>query len=160
MYYSKIEFCDCSNGIGVRTTIFVSGCTHACSNCHNQSTWNFKAGQEFTQETIAKILGSIDNDYVAGLTLSGGDPLHPKNIPAISSLVSQFRQHFGNTKDIWSWTGYTLEQLQERLCPSTKYLLSEVDVLIDGPFVEELKDVSLKWRGSSNQRVLQRGKHF
>lgn len=160
MHYSKIEYCDCSNGIGVRTTIFVSGCIHACHNCHNKTTWNFKAGQEFTQQTIGKVLDSIDNGHVSGLTLSGGDPLHPKNIPDVWELVIQFRSKFGNTKSLWCWTGYTLEQLQERLCPSTKYLLSEIDVLIDGPFIEELKDASLKWKGSSNQRVLQRGKDF
>lgn len=163
MNYSKIEFADCSNGTGVRTTLFVSGCTHCCPSCHNKSTWNFKAGQEFTQETINKILDSIDNDYVAGLTLSGGDPLNPKNLADVWELVIQFRSKFGNTKNLWIWTGYTLEQLQSRVgygYSQTSDILLCTDVLVDGKFVESLKDPSLQWCGSSNQRVLYRGKDF
>jgi anaerobic ribonucleoside-triphosphate reductase activating protein len=160
MNHSKIEYCDCSNGVGVRTTLFVSGCTSMCLGCHNKSTWNFKAGQEFTQETIDKILDSIDNEYVSGLTLSGGDPLHPKNIPDVWELVIQFRSKFGNIKNIWCWTGYLLEDLQSRSCEQTDDILLSIDVLVDGKFVEALKDPSLQWRGSSNQRVLYRGKDF
>jgi anaerobic ribonucleoside-triphosphate reductase activating protein len=154
MHYSKIERADTQNGIGIRTTLFVSGCTHCCPNCHNKSTWNFKAGQKLTQEVIDKILASIDNDYVDGLTLSGGDPLHPKNTPSVANLVSQFRRRFGDTKNIWCWTGYLLEDLKARTDPYTAYVLSEISVLVDGPFMEALKDPSLKWRGSSNQRVI------
>lgn len=154
MHYSKIEYCDVVNGQGARTTLFVSGCTHCCSGCHNKSTWNFKAGQEFTQETIDKILNSIDNDYVSGLTLSGGDPLNPKNLADVWELVIQFRYKFGNTKSIWCWTGYVLEDLQARNCQQTNDILLSIDVLVDGPFVESLKDPSLVWRGSSNQRVI------
>lgn len=154
MNYSKIEFADTQNGAGIRTTLFVSGCRLNCKGCFNKVAQDFRFGQEFTKEAVDELLTSIDNEYVKGLSLLGGECFDPKNIPTISSLVSQFRQCFGNTKDIWCWTGYTLEQLQERLCPSTKYLLSEIDVLIDGPFVEELKDLSLKWRGSRNQRVI------
>lgn len=155
MNYSKIEFCDSVNGPGLRTTLFVSGCTHCCPNCHNKSTWNFKAGQEFTQETIDEIIESVGNPYIAGLSLSGGDPFHPRNTPTVLSLVKQFRLTFGKSKTIWAWTGYLLEELQERgMEYQTDLLLDGVDVLIDGPYIEALKDPSLQWRGSSNQRII------
>ena len=159
MRYGKIEYADTQNGPGIRVTVFVSGCRINCPGCFNKTAQNFKFGEYFTQETVLKIVDAVDNEYISGLSILGGEPFDLKNINEVRSLVSQFRNRFGN-KTLYIWTGYTLEQLQERFCPSTKYLLSEIDVLIDGPFVEELKDVSLKWRGSSNQRVLQRGKHF
>lgn len=160
MYYSKIEYCDCSNGVGARVTLFVSGCRIGCKGCFNKAAQNFKFGQEFTQEIINKILDSIDNEYVAGLSILGGEPFDTKNVCTVYELVRQFRQRFGNTKNIWCWTGYLLEDLQARDDLATQHLLAQIDVLVDGPFAETLKDPALVWRGSSNQRVLHKGVDF
>lgn len=154
MNYAKIEKADCCNGTGVRTTLFVSGCTHSCPGCHNREAQNFKFGQEFTKDVQEDVLEECSKDYCAGLSISGGDPLHPKNIKEISDLVLAFRQRFGDTKTIWCWTGYTLDALEARVDPWTEHILANLDVLVDGPFIEALKDTTLQWRGSLNQRVL------
>lgn len=154
MNYSKLEHCSVVNGPGIRTTIFVSGCRLNCPGCFNKVAQSFKAGQEFTQETIDNILESIDNEYVSGLSILGGEPFDVLNIPDVWELVIQFRSKFGNTKNLWMWTGYLIEDLQARGCEKTTDILLLTDVLVDGPFVETLKDPSLAWRGSSNQRVI------
>ena len=154
MNYSKIEQCDVVNGAGVRTTLFVSGCSHACAGCHNKPTWNYKAGLEFTNETLAYLLDCVDSEWVNGLTLSGGDPLAEKNRKEVANIVKAFRDRFGDTKDIWCWTGYTLVELVSQHDVVLSYLLSEIDVLVDGRYVQELKDPSLQWRGSKNQEVI------
>ena len=154
MNYAKIDKCDTANGEGVRVSLFVSGCSINCPGCFNKPAQDFKFGKEFSQDTLDEILNLCESPYISGLSLLGGDPLHPKNVPTISSLVKAFRQRFRDTKTIWCWTGYTLEQLKERGDPSISYILDNIDVLVDGPFVESLKDPSLSWRGSSNQRVL------
>lgn len=154
MNYAKIEKCDVVNGPGIRTTLFVSGCTHACPSCHNKEAQNFRFGQKFTQQTLEELLEVCSDEFCSGLTLSGGDPLHPTNILDVAHIVKAFRYRFGNTKNIWCWTGYTLEGLRNRCDFAVSYLLENIDVLVDGPFVEALKDPALKWRGSSNQRIL------
>ena len=160
MNYSGIIFCDSSNGEGIRTTLFVSGCSHACLGCHNQTTWNYKFGEEFSEEVLVKLLDSIDNPYSSGLSLSGGDPLAMKNRAEVCQIVKAFRERFGSTKTIWCWTGYTLDELLEQGDENTSFIIENIDVLVDGLFVESLKDPLLKWRGSQNQRILTKGVNF
>ncbi|QDH46538.1 putative anaerobic ribonucleoside-triphosphate reductase-activating protein [Aeromonas phage LAh_9] len=156
MRYSALYKNDVVNGEGVRVTLFVSGCDHQCRGCYNKSTWNPDNGNDFTIETIEEILESLKPDHISGLTLTGGDPLYTGNISEILRLTSLIRYAFGNTKNIWMWTGYTLDELndfEDRNNYLRRRILQNVDVLIDGKFVEELKDPSLAWRGSSNQII-------
>ncbi|QEG09008.1 anaerobic ribonucleotide reductase small subunit [Aeromonas phage 4_4572] len=156
MRYSALYKNDVVNGEGVRVTLFVSGCDHQCRGCYNKSTWNPDNGNDFTIETIEEILESLKPDHISGLTLTGGDPLYTGNISEILRLTSLIRYAFGNTKNIWMWTGYTLDELndfEDRNNYLRRRILQNVDVLIDGKFVEELKDPSLTWRGSSNQII-------
>lgn len=158
MYYGNIKNTDIANGEGVRVSLFVSGCTHHCKNCFNPETWNFSYGKPFTEETENTLLKMIEPNYIKGLTLLGGEPLEPQNQRGLLPFIKKFREKFGNTKTIWCYTGYTLESdlLNESRarCEVTDELLSYIDVLVDGEFVEELKNLSLKFRGSSNQRVI------
>ena len=147
MNYIKIRNFDISNGPGISVTLFCSGCTHNCSGCHNPETHCFSAGKPFTEETIQLILELCKPDYISHLALTGGDPCHPKNWPTIKDLVSEFKKVYP-TKTVWIWTGYLWEAVAEDI------LASEVDVLVDGQFIEDLKDLRLKYRGSSNQRVI------
>ena len=159
MNYMTIEKCSVVNGTGIRTVLFVSGCTHNCNGCHNKIAMNFKAGQPFGVAAMQELLGSLDNDYVSGLTISGGDPLHPKNVATVADVVGLVvTKH--PSKTIWVYTGYTLEELHERNDILVNYVLNNIDVLVDGRFVEELKDPTLEFRGSSNQRILKRGVDF
>ena len=160
MNFSKVEVCDLINGSGIRTTLFVSGCDLGCKGCFNVAAKNFKAGQEFTQETIDNILHQTDNPYCAGLSILGGEPLHRKNIETVLDLVTQFRERFGDSKSIWVWSGYALDELRGRSSFVVDNLLESIDVLVDGRFVESLKDPTLEFRGSSNQRILKRGVDF
>lgn len=160
MNYSGIIGSDIANGIGVRVSLFVSGCTHRCKGCFNESTWDFAAGRPFTVQTEDFLLGELDHPWVAGLSLLGGEPLEPENQRALMPFLRRFRTRFGTTKDLWCYTGCVYER--DLVRPTRWYtevtdeLLAEVDMLVDGPFVEALKDVSLKFRGSSNQRLLSR----
>ena len=147
MNYGTIKNLDIANGEGIRVSLFVSGCTHHCKNCFNPETWNFDYGQQFTEETIHHILTLLEPNHIAGLTLLGGEPLHPNNQQKVSEIIKAVRAKFGNKKTIWCYTGYTYEHLP-------KELMSNIDVLVDGLYVEELKDISLKFRGSSNQRII------
>ena len=160
MNFSKIDSCDCVNGQGIRTTIFVSGCDLLCRNCFNKEAQNFKAGNLFTSEDFRFLIDSVASPYCSGLSILGGEPMHEKNLPTVAEIIGKVREQFGNTKNIWLWSGYTLEELRERYDILTDYVLANVDVLVDGRFVEELKDPSLKWRGSSNQRILRHGIDF
>lgn len=146
-HYSKINLTDIANGSGVRVTIFFSGCTHYCKGCFNEETWDFNHGDPFTQETIDYILTNADHDYITGLTLLGGDPLCGSNPEASLDLCKQFKQRFPN-KTIWLYTGSLFEDIKN--LPVMKY----VDVCVDGPFVLDKKDISLVFRGSSNQRII------
>ncbi|WP_286080085.1 anaerobic ribonucleoside-triphosphate reductase activating protein [Parablautia intestinalis] len=159
MKYANIKYYDISNGLGVRTSLFVSGCTHRCKGCFNEMTWDFNYGNDFTQETIEEILKSVEPGYIKGLTLLGGEPMELPNQRGLLALLRQFKQRFPK-KDIWCYTGYLYESdllnPQGRAhCEVTDEFLSYIDILVDGEFVEALYDISLKFRGSKNQRLLQ-----
>lgn len=159
MKYSDIKYYDIANGLGVRTSLFVSGCTHRCKGCFNEITWDFNYGKEFTGDTIAEILKSIEPKYIRGLSLLGGEPMELSNQRALLPLLRQFKAQFPQ-KDIWCYTGYTYETDLlapdgHACCEVTDEFLSYVDILVDGEFNQDLYDVSLKFRGSRNQRVLQ-----
>lgn len=141
---------DVINGPGTRCTLFVSGCIHQCKGCYNQSTWSLSSGVEFTEENEDAIIRDLQDTriYRRGLSLSGGDPLHPQNVPTILSLVKRVKAECPD-KDIWLWTGYTLTELNTQ----QQQVIEHIDVLIDGKFDQSLADPSLQWRGSSNQVV-------
>ena len=157
MKYATIKNCDIANGPGVRVSLFVSGCTHRCKGCFNEVAWDFDYGQPFTQETISDILKMLEPDYVKGLTLLGGEPFEPQNQPSILELLRQMKKRYPS-KTIWAFSGYLFDKdiLSRRLGPweITKEYLGYVDVLVDGPFVESKKDLTLRFRGSSNQRII------
>ena len=156
MYYGSIKPCDIANGTGVRVTLFVSGCTHRCKGCFQPQTWDFCYGQPFTAETEEALLEALDRPYISGLTLLGGEPFEPDNQRALLPFLRRLRQQLPD-KTVWAFSGYTWEELtgQSRArCEATGALLSLVDVLVDGEFVEALRDISLRFRGSSNQRLL------
>lgn len=151
MYYAKFMPFDTMNGDGVRCTLFVSGCTLNCPHCHNKEAQNFRYGQEYTDETENMILNALDNEYVSGLTLTGGDPLEPKNFPNVLNLLKKIRSKYNSGKDIWLWSGRTLEEIKNT--PQSE-VLNYIDVLVDGRYIHDLRDESLQYRGSSNQRIL------
>ncbi len=157
MRYGAIKNCDIANGVGVRVSLFVSGCTHHCKNCFNPETWNFDYGQPFTQQTEQELLRLLEPGYINGLSLLGGEPFEPDNQRALLPFVKKVKERFPQ-KDIWCYTGYTLETdlLSESRARTevTEELLSLIDVLVDGEFVEELKNIRLLFRGSENQRLL------
>ena len=148
MRYNKIRKMDISNGPGVRVSIFMQGCTFNCKNCFNPETHDFRGGKEFTDETINKILELCDKDYIVGLSILGGEPMHPKNIEGTTKLAKAFKERYPN-KTIWSWTGFLFDRdLKD------KEVMRYIDVLVDGQYKDELHDFRLKWCGSSNQRVI------
>ena len=147
MRYNKIRKMDISNGPGVRVSVFMQGCSFHCTECFNPETWNFTDGKEFTDGTIEKILTLCEKEYIKGLSILGGDPLHPKNIAGTTKLAKAFKNRF-KEKSLWIWTGYLYESLKN------KDILNYVDVLIDGQFEIDKFDPRLKWCGSSNQRVI------
>lgn len=155
MNYSEIKYCDIANGPGVRTSLFVSGCRRHCKNCFNYMTWDFSYGNPFTEEVQDKVLKSLEPDYVDGLTLLGGEPFEPENQRELVKFVKKVRMRFPE-KSIWAFSGNTLEEIQEghAHCEVTEELLSHIDVLVDGPFIQDLYDIRLRFRGSSNQRIL------
>ena len=157
MYYGEIKKNDVANGLGVRVTLFVSGCTHRCKNCFNAETWSFTYGRPFTAQTEEELLAALAPSYINGLTLLGGEPFEPDNQRVLLPFLKRVRQRFPE-KSVWCFTGSVLETelLQDSpwRCEVTDQMLSQLDVLVDGPFVEELKDISLRFRGSSNQRLL------
>lgn len=151
MKYAKIRKMDISNGEGVRVSLFVQGCSFHCKNCFNQETWDFNGGKEFTTAEIQKIIELADKDYIAGLSILGGEPLHNNNVDEVFHIVATFKEKFPN-KNIWLWTGFKFEDAIKD--SKRKFILRNIDVLIDGQFEEDKKDLTLKWRGSSNQRVI------
>ena len=159
MNYANIKFNDIANGEGVRTSLFVSGCTHHCKYCFNPETWDFNYGKEFTLEVQDKIIASLAPSHISGLTLLGGEPMEPANQKGLLEFVKRVKATYPN-KTIWCYTGCILNERKGILTDKhkntsvTKALISLIDVLVDGPFIEELKDVRLKFRGSSNQRVI------
>ncbi len=158
MNYCNIKFCDIANGRGVRTTLFVSGCTNHCENCFQPETWDFNYGQPFTKAVEDKIIASLQTPYVDGLTLLGGEPFEPKNQPCLLEFLKRVRKECPE-KNVWCFTGFTLDKELTvegayPRCEVTDELLSLIDVLVDGRFVQSLHDISLQFRGSSNQRVI------
>ncbi len=153
MRYHNITKDDMLNGEGIRVVLWVAGCEHACEGCHNPITWDEHGGLEFDDEAKQEIFAELENDYVSGITLSGGDPLFISNREAITELCKEIREKFP-TKTIWLYTGYRFEQIKN--LPVVKL----VDVIVDGRFVNSLKDAKLPWRGSENQRVIDVPKTF
>lgn len=157
MNYASIKDCDIANGPGVRITLFVSGCTHHCKGCFNQEAWDFDYGLPFTQGTIDLILKMLSPNYVKGLTLLGGEPFEPQNQGPIVELLRKIKEVYPE-KSIWAFSGYLFDRdiLSGRLgdWEITKEYLSYLDVLVDGPFIEAKKDLMLRFRGSSNQRLI------
>lgn len=157
MNYANIKDCDIANGPGVRVTLFVSGCTHHCKGCFNREAWDFDYGEPFTQDTIDRILEMLKPSYVKGMTLLGGEPFEPQNQGPIVELLRQIKAIYPQ-KSIWAFSGYLFDRdiLSGKLgdWEITKEYLSYLDVLVDGPFVEAKKDLMLRFRGSSNQRLI------
>ena len=148
MKYNKIRKMDISNGPGVRVSVFMQGCVFNCKNCFNPETHDFNSGNDFTDETIEKILDLCKNDYIVGLSILGGEPLHPKNIEGSTKLAKRFKEIFPN-KNIWIWSGYLFEEYLK-----DKEIINYIDVLVDGQYNDDLHSPILKWKGSSNQRVI------
>ncbi len=157
MNYATIKNCDIANGPGVRVSLFVSGCRHHCKGCFNAIAWDFDYGEPFTQETVDRILEMLAPEHIKGITLLGGEPFEPENQPAIVALLRQIKAKFPE-KSIWAFSGYLFDEdiLAGKLGPweITKEYISYIDVLVDGRFEEEKKDLSLRFRGSSNQRII------
>ena len=151
MNYEKIDKCSVSNGAGVRTVLWVSGCDVHCHNCHNPQTWDFNSGIPFTDDSMQEILYDLSKPYIKGLTLSGGHPLDPHNAPKVLEIVKRVKMVFPN-KDIWIYSGYVWEDIIKD--NTLKEILKCTDVLVDGAYVDELRDISLAFRGSSNQRII------
>lgn len=157
MNYAGIKYCDIANGTGCRTVLFVSGCRNACKGCFQPQTWDFGYGEPFDEKVQKEVLDSLAPDYITGITLLGGEPFEPENqkelVPFMRKVVAQYPN-----KNVWAFTGYIYDKDLvaggRRHTEDTDELFSMIDVLVDGPFVEELKDITLKFRGSSNQRVL------
>ena len=156
MNYAAIKKNDIANGPGVRVSLFVSGCRHHCKNCFNPETWNFSYGEPFDESVENEILSYLDRSYIAGLSLLGGEPFEPENQPALLGFTKKFNEKFPE-KTLWCYTGFLLEDILSGKVGDKETaldLLSQIDVLVDGRFIEELKDLSLLFRGSSNQRIL------
>ena len=174
MNYHNISYPDQNNGDGLRVTLWLSGCSHHCKGCQNSQTWDINSGIPFDKEAKKELFEALDNDYISGITFSGGDPLHENNIEEVFELIIEIRQKFP-TKTIWLYTGYKIEELalykemdkhlngkcsfeealnKEHNNMTRLAIIYECDVLVDGRYIDELKDISLHWRGSSNQRVI------
>lgn len=156
MHYATIKNCDIANGPGVRVSLFVSGCRHRCPDCFNEVAWDFSYGEPFTQSTIDKILRLLSPAHIRGLTLLGGEPFEPENQPELVKLLRQVKSKYPE-KSVWAFSGFTLERLQSGRIGEkeiTNEFLSYLDVLVDGPFRREEKDLSLRFRGSRNQRLI------
>lgn len=156
MRYGNIKPVDIADGIGVRVSLFVSGCTHHCEGCFNPETWNFDYGEPYTQETEDKIISLLRPGYIRGLTLLGGEPFEPENQRELVKLLRRVRRELPE-KDIWSYSGYTFEELtgeSRARCEVTDEMLSLLDVLVDGEFVLAKRNLMLRFRGSENQRLL------
>ena len=148
MRYNLIREMDIANGPGIRVSIFMQGCEFNCKNCFNPETHDFNGGKEFNEQTIQNVLNASSKDYIVGLSILGGEPMHPKNIEATTTLAKKFKKIYPE-KTIWAWTGYKFEDYLK-----DKEVINYIDVLVDGQYQEELRNPNLKWRGSSNQRVI------
>ena len=157
MNYANIQFNDIATGEGVRVSLFVSGCTHHCKNCFNPETWDFNYGKIFTEEVQNSIIKELSHDHYNGLTLLGGEPMEPANQKGLLNFVKRVKETYPN-KTIWCYSGYLFDtellSPSRAHCPWTRELLSYIDILVDGEFKEELKDITLRFKGSSNQRII------
>ncbi|MEE0553239.1 MAG: anaerobic ribonucleoside-triphosphate reductase activating protein [Clostridia bacterium] len=157
MHYGEIKNCDIANGIGVRVSLFVSGCTNHCEGCFQPETWDFNYGNDFTEETENRILEMLSPDYICGLTVLGGEPFEPENQRVLVDFLRKVRRKYPE-KSIWCFTGFTLEMLETEgthcHCEVTEEMLSLIDVLVDGRFDKNKKNISLRFRGSENQRLI------
>lgn len=151
MNYGAIKVRDISNGEGVRVSLFVSGCTHHCKGCFNPETWDFNYGEKFTEKTISEIINFMSLEYIQGLTVLGGEPFEDQNRPEVLKLIKKVKEVYPQ-KDIWMYSGYLFEEIKDK--KYGKEILSLIDVLVDGEFVKERKNLKLKFRGSDNQRVI------
>ena len=147
MRYASIRDMDISNGIGIRVSLFVQGCDLHCKNCFNPETWDWDSGLQWTDASSRKLLELCDKPYIEGLSILGGEPLHSCNIKDMIDICIQFKQRFPN-KDIWIWTGYHFDMISDN-----SDILDLADYIIDGPYIHEQRDLSLKWRGSKNQHI-------
>jgi len=160
MNYGGLREFDIANGSGIRVTLFVSGCNHHCPGCFNKEAQAFDYGKPFTDDELSKLLEACAKPGIQGLSLLGGEPMDPLNQPTVLKIIRAFRERFGYSKDIWMWTGYYIDEFYHEgdtrcFVPNCTYdILKAVDVVVDGPFIEEQKDISLKFRGSSNQRIV------
>lgn len=160
MNYAKINKNDIANGIGIRVTLFVSGCTHYCEGCFNKEAWDFDFGQLFDEGVENELLEALSPSYISGLTLLGGEPMEPQNQRCLVEFLEKVKEIYPQ-KTIWCYSGYTFEELtgeSRARCEVTDDILSLVDILVDGEFQEELKDISLRFKGSSNQRIIDMNK--
>ncbi|MBO5747030.1 MAG: anaerobic ribonucleoside-triphosphate reductase activating protein [Clostridia bacterium] len=160
MNYAKINKNDIANGIGIRVTLFVSGCTHYCKGCFNKEAWDFDFGQLFDEGVQNELLEALNPSYIGGLTLLGGEPMEPQNQRALLPFLKRVKEVYKN-KTVWCYSGYTFEELtgaSRARCEVTDEVLSLIDILVDGEFQEELKDISLRFKGSSNQRIIDMNK--
>lgn len=161
MNYADIKPIDIANGPGVRVSLFVSGCTHKCKGCFNPETWDFDYGNKFTEKVERDLLYYCKKSYIRGISILGGEPLHPENAIVVSRIIHNFKCEFPE-KDVWLYSGYTYEyildyinkNIDNNLTFAYKYILNMIDVLVDGPFIEDLKNLNLRFRGSSNQRLI------
>ena len=171
MNFFKIDEFDSADGSGIRVGLYVSGCTHKCKGCHSSEYWDFESGEKFTEKHLADLQVALTKDYIEGLSILGGDPLEIKNIHQVKYIIRECKRYYELTHDkplnIWLWTGSIFESLLIQLLSDStwfcldswyiddlKYILNNIDVLIDGPFIEEKKDLNLAFRGSSNQRLI------
>ncbi len=152
MNYQSINKADTVNGSGVRVSLFVSGCSHGCKGCFNEEAWDYRSGSEFTEEHIQQILSYLAPKHISGFSLLGGDPLAPRNIQCSTELMKRIKEKYPN-KTIWCWTGYELQDVPQET-------LQYIDVLVPGKYVQELRDITLPFRGSSNQQILFKTKDF
>ncbi len=156
MNYANIKTYSIENGTGVRVSLFVSGCTHHCKDCFNEQAWDFGYGEPFTEETEDAVIEALTPDYMAGITLLGGEPMEPVNQRGLLPLLKRIRKELPQ-KTVWAYTGYVYEDLLEggrAHCEVTEELLSLCNILVDGPFIAEKKNISLRFRGSENQRII------
>lgn len=153
MRYHKIQKDDCLNGDGIRVSLFVSGCDFRCKGCQNPQTWDINSGKPFTENTLKVLINELNHDYVQGLTLLGGEPLHQNNLETINMIIDNIHsKNFAKNKDIWIYSGYTFEEIMKNNI--LKETIFKCDVLVDGRYIEELKDQNYHWVGSTNQRVI------
>lgn len=159
MKYAKIKKCDVANGPGVRVSLFVTGCNHHCKNCFNKEAWDFNYGDDFTQKEESEIIEDLKPDYITGLSLLGGEPFEKTNQEGLVPLIKKVKETYPN-KEIWCYTGFTFDKqilgqmIGEEHRETTKEMLDNIDYIVDGRFVDELKDPKLRFRGSSNQRII------